>query len=83
MSIAIGVVMTEHVSAGVLEDQRLTGKVLRFPEDKDECDSLVTLPGGELVDILAKQIAALTSSMQSKIDGTEVADSCLFRRGVE
>ena len=82
MSIAIGVVMTEHVSAGVLEDQRLTGKVLRFPEDKDECDSLITLPGGELVEILAQQISALTSSIQGKIDGIGVAVPGIVRHGV-
>jgi glucokinase len=36
MSTAIGVVMTEHIVAGALEDQRLTGKPLRFPDDKEE-----------------------------------------------
>lgn len=82
MSIAIGVVMTEHISAGVLEDQRLTGKPLRFPEDKDECDALVALPGGELVDVLAKEIAALASSVPSKLDGIGVAVPGVIRHGV-
>ena len=49
MSTAIGVVMTEHIVAGALEDQRLTGKPLRFPDDKDELDALLALPSGELV----------------------------------
>lgn len=82
MSIAIGVVMTEHISAGILEDYRLTGKPLRFPEDKDEGDSLLALPGGELVDILANQIVALTSSIQGKIDGIGVAVPGIVRHGV-
>ncbi len=82
MSIAIGVVMTEHISAGVLEDQRLVGKPLRFPEDKDECDALVALPGGELVEVLAKEIAALTSSIQGKLDGIGVAVPGVIRHGV-
>ena len=33
MTIAIGIVMTDHIVAGRLEDQRLTGKLLRFPAD--------------------------------------------------
>ncbi len=82
MSIAIGAVMTEHISAGVLEDQRLVGKPLRFPEDKDECDSLVALPGGELVDVLGKEIAALASGLQSKLDGIGVAVPGVIRHGV-
>jgi predicted NBD/HSP70 family sugar kinase len=82
MSIAIGVVMTEHISAGVLEDQRLAGKPLLFPEDKDESDALVALPGGELVDVLAKEISSLASSIQSKLDGIGVAVPGVIRHGV-
>lgn len=82
MSIAIGVVMTEHISAGVLEDQRLAGKPLLFPEDKDESDALVALPGGELVDVLAKEIASLASNIRSKLDGIGVAVPGVIRHGV-
>jgi glucokinase len=82
MSIAIGVVMTEHISAGVLEDQRLAGKPLLFPEDKDESDALVALPGGELVEVLAKEIASLASSIQGKLDGIGVAVPGVIRHGV-
>ena len=32
MTTAIGVVITEHIVAGRLEDQRLAGKLLRYPE---------------------------------------------------
>ena len=50
MSIAIGVVMTEHIVAGRLEDHELVGKPVRFPADKTEVDALQSLPGGELVE---------------------------------
>ena len=49
MTTAIGVVMTEHIVAGRLEDQRLTGNLLRYPENTDELDALSSVPGGELV----------------------------------
>ena len=39
MTTAIGVVMTEHIVAGRLQDQRLAGKLLRFPKDEDELDT--------------------------------------------
>ena len=53
MTTAIGVVMTEHIVAGRLEDQQLAGKRLRFPTDRAELDALSAIPGGELVEILA------------------------------
>jgi hypothetical protein len=31
MTTAIGVVMTEHIVTGRLEDQKLAGQVLRYP----------------------------------------------------
>ena len=51
MATAIGVVMTEHIVAGRLENHQLAGKPVRYPEDLDEVDALVTIPGGELVEI--------------------------------
>ncbi|HEY1804102.1 MAG TPA: ROK family protein [Terracidiphilus sp.] len=60
MSTAIGVVMTGHIVTGRLEDQRLTGKLLRYPEDPELTNELDAIPGGELVEIIAGQIRALT-----------------------
>jgi len=62
MTTAIGVVITDHIVAGRLEDQRLTGQPLRYPADSDELDALAAIPGGELVELLATQIAALTAN---------------------
>jgi glucokinase len=81
MSTAIGVVMTEHISAGVLEDQCLTCKPLRYPVDQD-ASALSALPGGELVNILAEQIVSLTGSVKNKIDGIGVAVPGVIRHGV-
>jgi len=39
MTTAIGVVMTEHIVAGRLEDQKLTGNLLRYPGDVAELDA--------------------------------------------
>ena len=56
MTTAIGVVMTGHIVTGRLEDQRLTGKLLRYPEDPDLMNELDAVPGSELVEILAEHI---------------------------
>lgn len=80
MTTAIGVVMTEHIVAGRLEDQKLTGKPLRFPVDPNELDALVVMPGGELVEMLAEQIATLSAS--GPVDAIGVAVPGIIRHGV-
>jgi glucokinase len=80
MTTAIGVVITEHIVAGKLEDQRLTGKLIRYPADTNELDALIALPGSELVEILAEQVATLAS--EGPIDAVGVAVPGIVRHGV-
>ncbi|HUH64299.1 MAG TPA: ROK family protein [Terracidiphilus sp.] len=82
MTTAIGVVMTEHIVAGRLEDQRLTGSLLRYPGDNAELDALTAIPGGELVEILAEQIATLAGSSQQPLDAIGVAVPGVVRHGI-
>jgi hypothetical protein len=46
MTTAIGVVMTEHIVAGRMENHRLVGEPVRYPGDLTEVDALTVLPGG-------------------------------------
>lgn len=80
MTTAIGVVMTEHIVAGRLEDQRLTGMPNRFPVDTSELDALIAIAGSELVEILAQQVATLAA--ESPIDAVGVAVPGIVRHGV-
>jgi glucokinase len=82
MTTAIGVVMTEHIVAGRLEDQRLTGNLLRYPGDDAELDALTAVPSGELVEILAEQVAALAGSSQQPLDAIGVAVPGVVRHGI-
>lgn len=59
MTTAIGVVVTEHISAGRLEDQQLAGKLLRFPQDMAALDALAAVPSGEMVEMIAEHVEAL------------------------
>ena len=49
MTTAIGIVMTDHIVAGRLEDQRLAGERLRYPEAADDLDAISAIPGSDLV----------------------------------
>ncbi len=82
MTTAIGVVMTDHIVAGRLEEHRLTGKPVRYPDDTNELDALVAIPGGELVEILATHIAALAGSGESAVNAIGVAVPGVIRHGV-
>lgn len=82
MTTAIGVVMTEHIVAGRLEDQKVTGKLLRFPVDSDELDALVSIPGGELVNTVAAEIEAAAAGATTPIDAIGVAVPGVVRHGI-
>ena len=80
MTTAIGVVVTEHIVAGRLEDQRLTGQTLRYPSDSDELDALIAVPASELVEVLAGEIATLAA--EGSVDAVGVAVPGIIRHGV-
>jgi glucokinase len=82
MTTAIGVVMTEHIVAGKLEDHKLVGKPQRFPEDSDELDALIALPGGEIVDMVAEQITNVVGDPASPLDAIGVAVPGVVRHGI-
>jgi predicted NBD/HSP70 family sugar kinase len=85
MTTAIGVVMTSHIVTGRLEDQRLTGKLLRYPSDLEATKNLDAIPGSDLVEILAEHIGALagaTAGGAGKVDAIGVAVPGIVRSGV-
>jgi predicted NBD/HSP70 family sugar kinase len=82
MTTAIGVVITEHIVAGRLQDQRLSGDPIRYPEDIEELDALAALPGSELVEILATQIETLSRREPVPVDAIGVAAPGIIRHGV-
>jgi predicted NBD/HSP70 family sugar kinase len=82
MTTAIGVVITEHIVTGRLEDQRLAGELLRYPNGVDELDALTAIPASELVEIMASHIATLAGSATGPIDAIGVAVPGIIRQGV-
>jgi len=82
MSNAIGIVITDHIVAGWLEDQQLKGKLLRYPADLGEPDILSSIPVGELVRIFSEFIAELKGPGEAKLDAIGIAVPGIVRQGV-
>jgi predicted NBD/HSP70 family sugar kinase len=82
MTRAIGIVITDHIVAGRLEEQQLAGKVLRYPSDPEGSDTLTAIPTGELMQILAAQIDQLAAENDGPIDAIGVAVPGIVRHGV-
>ncbi|MDT5159183.1 MAG: glucokinase [Acidobacteriota bacterium] len=66
MTRTIGVMAFEHIAVGLVEDNRLVGAKLVFPDTESEYDSLGEMPGQEIAQGIARQV-------QAAADGGEVA----------
>jgi glucokinase len=82
MSTAIGVVITGHVATGRLEDQKLTGNVLRYPDDPEARDALSAIPDRDLIHILAEHISAQAGGSASPAEAIGVAIPGIVLSGV-
>jgi glucokinase len=82
MTTAIGVVMTEHIVAGRMDNHRLVGTPVRYPVDATEMDALTVLPGGELVEIIAKHVTELVVNGGGPVEAIGVAVPGVVRHGV-
>ena len=82
MTRAIGIVITDHIVAGRLEEQSLTGELLRYPNDSEAVEPLTAIPGSELVTILAARTAELAGKGDGPIDAIGVAVPGIVRHGV-
>lgn len=82
MAVAIGAVMTEHIVAGRLVDHKPVGTPVRFPTEASNLDDLSSLPGSEIVEILASHIAELASQGDTQVEAIGVAVPGIVRHGV-
>src|SRR5208283_2930388 len=86
MTTAIGVVMTEHIVTGRLEDHKITGKPLRYPADPEAQEALGSMAPSELVETIAGQIDemmhALPGSASGPVNAIGVSVPGIVRSGV-
>jgi len=81
MAKAIGVILSERISAGLVVDHALVGAVRRFPEDHDEQDGLVELPTDALVQTICEQVI-LAADGAKDIAAVGIAVPGLVKNGV-
>jgi len=82
MTNAIGIVITDHIVAGRLQDQKLMGKLLRYPEDPGEPDVLSSIPVSELVTIFSEFVTTLAQQSSAPLDAIGIAVPGIVRHGV-
>lgn len=85
MAKTVGVVMTEKVVAGLLDDHKVVGDLRQFPEkkelDADENGALVDMPADSLWDFICDYIAALAPK-GSGVNAVGVAMPGMIRNGI-
>lgn len=81
MGRSIGVVMTNDITAGLIEDHRLIGEIRRYPEDPDELHGLIDLPTDPLIELICDLITALKPA-SGHLDAIGIALPGIVRAGV-
>jgi len=81
MTVAIGLVMTEHIVAGRLEDHKLVGNTLRYRGEGEQADELASMPSGDLLEILASLVATLAGGEQ-KLEAIGLAVPGVVRHNI-
>jgi glucokinase len=87
MAKTVGVVMTEKLVAGLLEDHRVVGELRHFPEhssagpDPEENGGLIELPADAVAELVCEQIATL-APVGSGVEAAGIAVPGIVRNGV-
>jgi glucokinase len=81
MGRSIGVVMTNDITAGLIEDHRLIGELRRYPEDPDEHHGLIDLPTDPLIELICDHITSLKPA-SGELDAIGIALPGIMRAGV-
>lgn len=69
MARSIGVVVTDHIALGVVENGRASDEILRYPPEGDGSDQIRAMPAEELVRVQADEIKALAEGEQVEAIG--------------
>ncbi|WP_158752404.1 ROK family protein [Acidobacterium sp. S8] len=81
MAKTIGVVMTEAIRSGLIDDHKITGAPRRFPDHMDESNGLIEFPADALAASISDEIRALIPD-GTTVDAIGVAMPGIIRNGV-
>ncbi len=66
MALTIGVIMTDRVVAGLIDDHKVRGELRKYPKDNpDDFEALIEMPADSLSELICDEIAALIPSGES------------------
>lgn len=77
---SMGLVVTEHIAAGIVADNQLSGSIRRIAHDQEGGDLLRGMPAEEIVRMLAAEAAALADGQPVKEIG--IAFPGIVRAGI-
>jgi glucokinase len=77
---SMGLVVTEHIAAGIVADDQLSGSIRRIAHDEEGGDLLRGMPAEEIVRMLAAEAAALADGQSVKEIG--IAFPGIVRAGI-
>ena len=80
MTRTIGLLATDHISAGLVENNQLAGPVRRYPERAGRANPLANMPAQELVEAIAQQI--VTAAEGQELAAIGVGFPGIIRDGV-
>ncbi len=69
MARAVGVAMTDRLAVGVVEDNRLSGGVRRFPESENGFETLRGMPADDIAANIRRQIEAALGDRPADVIG--------------
>lgn len=85
MAKTVGVVMTDRIVAGLIDDHKVVGELRQFPEarvgDADDEGALIEMPADALCDKICEYVAALAPK-GSGVEAVGVAMPGMIRNGV-
>ncbi|MBB6145441.1 putative NBD/HSP70 family sugar kinase [Silvibacterium bohemicum] len=88
MARTVGVTMTDRVVAGLIDDHKISGELLRYPlagavidGQADEMDSLIEMPADGLCELICDKIAQLVPA-GSQVEAVGVAMPGIIRNGI-
>lgn len=80
MARSIGVVLSEHITFGIVEGDQIAAPVVRYPNDPNSADLIRGMPADELVRIQADEIKALAEG--EHLEAIGLASPGIVRNGV-
>ena len=89
MARAVGVTMTDRVVAGLIDDHKISGELLRYPvhvggpaePQPDEMGALIEMPADALCELICDQITRLAPS-GTEVEAVGVAMPGIIRNGI-